>query len=151
MQKKMKIAAAVLIVLAYTVFAALWIYIFYTGPELLGASLTQEQSERLKLRGNLLMASEGLIYLVFLLESWYVFFREKNRKAFVTEMAKWMLLVLFMGAVGAVVCRIFLGEACMNFFEPFFMMIWIFLINLIISQCLFTMDKVSAKRKSRFR
>lgn len=111
----------------------------------------QTPSGALTGRGKVLLVSEGIVHLVFLLESWYTWFRTKNMKLYIREMCGWIILVLFLGIFSFCICRWFSGQNVSYFFEPVFMMICMAVFNLIIVRVFGLMDKTAKKRTGRYR
>lgn len=151
MNKKIRISAAVVMTLAYAVYAVLWITFFTVVEESGGTVAFQTQSGALTGRGKALLVSEGTVHLVFLLESWYTWFRTKDWKQYIREMCGWLLLVLLLGACSFCICRWLSGVNSSYFFEPVFMMGCMAVFNLIIVRVFGMMDKTAEKRKRRYR
>ena len=52
---------------AYAVYAAVWLYVLYHGLQPDGASFSQSAGENLQWEGTVMMVSEGILHLMFLL------------------------------------------------------------------------------------
>lgn len=136
---------------AYVTYAAVWLYVLYDGLQPDGASFSQSAGGNLQWEGTVMMVSEGILHLMFLLDCWFVWLHEKNTKNFIKEMLQWIFLILIMGAAVSVLSGILHKGGFRNFFEPAVMMAFMSVFNLIIAKILSIMDKTAERRKNRYR
>ena len=136
---------------AYAVYAAVWLYVLYHGLQPDGASFSQSAGENLQWEGTVMMVSEGILHLMFLLDCWFVWLHDKNTKKFIKEMLHWIFLILVLGTAVSVISGILHKGGFGSFFEPAVMMAFMAIFNLVIAKILSIMDKTAERRKNRYR
>ena len=150
MKKKTKQIIAGIITASYFVYAGIWLYVLHIGAVPDGTSYVS-QSGSLRSAGVILMISEGIIHLSFILDSWFVWIKEKRIGEFAREMLMWILLAAVWGVLSSGIGMLFRTGNYLNFFEPAFMMAFMAVFNMVIVWILSVMDKTAQRRKKRLR